>query len=40
MRVFPYFLPFHLKKDTVWVVAVAHAKRKPEYWISRAGELR
>lgn len=35
LKVFPYYLSYQLKGDTVWILAVAHGRRKPEYWISR-----
>ncbi len=35
LRVFPYYLPYIVRGDTLWVLAVAHSSRKPLYWISR-----
>jgi hypothetical protein len=35
LRVFPYYIPFVVRKQTLWVLATAHASRKPLYWISR-----
>jgi len=35
LRVFPYYIPYIIKGETVWVLAVAHGSRKPEYWVSR-----
>lgn len=32
---FPYVVYYQEKGDTIWVVAVAHGKRKPGYWLSR-----
>ena len=32
---FPYALVFLVREDEVRVVAVAHAKRRPGYWLSR-----
>jgi toxin ParE1/3/4 len=31
LRVFPYFIAYVLRGDVLWVVAVAHGQRKPEY---------
>jgi len=31
LRVFPYVI----RDDVIWIVAIAHAFRKPEYWIDR-----
>lgn len=33
---FPYLLPYAVKDTTVVILAVAHAKRRPGYWRSRA----
>lgn len=30
-----YGIVYTVVKDTMWIVAVAHAKRKPGYWIDR-----
>jgi plasmid stabilization system protein ParE len=35
LRVFPYYIPYIVRKETLWVLAVAHASRKPLYWIAR-----
>ena len=35
LSVFPYYLPFILRGDILWVLAVAHSSREPEYWIER-----
>ncbi len=32
---FPYFLIYSFTTDLLWVVAVAHARRRPGYWRSR-----
>jgi plasmid stabilization system protein ParE len=32
---FPYALVFLVREDEVRVLAVAHAKRRPGYWLSR-----
>ena len=35
LRVFPYYLPYFIWADAVWILAVAHGHRQPEYWIKR-----
>lgn len=35
LTVFPYYIPYILRAETLWVLAVAHSRRKPEYWIER-----
>jgi toxin ParE1/3/4 len=32
---FPYSVIFSIEQDHILVIAVAHAKRKPGYWLSR-----
>jgi toxin ParE1/3/4 len=36
LHIFPYYIPYIVRGSTLWVVAVAHARRRPEYWIKRA----
>jgi plasmid stabilization system protein ParE len=36
LRVFPYYIPFIARGSTLWILAVAHGSRKPDYWIHRA----
>jgi plasmid stabilization system protein ParE len=35
--VFPYAVIYLDQPDRVWIVAVAHAKRHPQYWRQRLG---
>lgn len=35
LKTFPFYLPFIIRVETIWVVAVAHESRRPQYWISR-----
>lgn len=35
LRVFPYYLAYVLRRDVLWVLAVAHASRRPGYWFLR-----
>ena len=37
LRVFPYYIPYVVRGETLWVLAVAHSSRKPLYWTSRGG---
>ncbi len=39
LRVFPYYIPYVVREQTLWVVAIAHASRRPLYWISRRGDV-
>jgi toxin ParE1/3/4 len=29
---FPYLIIYMERQDDIWIVAVAHAKRRPQYW--------
>ena len=35
LRVFPNYIPYIVRGSVLWVLAVAHKRRKPEYWIQR-----
>mgnify|MGYP001179656510 FL=1 len=35
LRVFPYFVAYVSRGDTVWVLAIGHVRRRPEYCIKR-----
>ena len=35
LKVFPYYLAYAIWKDTIWILAIAHSARRPEYWIDR-----
>ncbi len=39
LRIFPYYIPYITREQTLWVVAAAHAGRKPLYWISHRSEV-
>ncbi len=36
MRQFPFTLPYVVREDLVLVLAVAHVRRQPGYWLKRA----
>ena len=35
LKVFPYYVAYVIRDDILWVLAIAHAARRPEYWIGR-----
>jgi hypothetical protein len=35
LKVFPYYIAYIVRKDTLWILAIAHSHRKPEYWVKR-----
>ena len=36
LRVFPYYLAYAIWEEAIWILAIAHSARRPEYWIDRA----
>ena len=35
---FPYYIAYHIRAGEIFVVAIAHAKRRPGYWARRLKE--
>lgn len=35
LSVFPHYIAYLVRDDLIWVVAIAHGRRKPEFWINR-----
>ena len=35
LRRFPYSIQYEIHETNIWVAAVAHQKRKPDYWMHR-----
>ena len=35
VRGFPFLVVYRIRPDDVYIVAVAHAKRRPGYWMNR-----
>lgn len=35
LRVFRYFIAYAVLRDTIWILAFAHGRRRPEFWIAR-----
>ena len=35
LKVFPYYIAYMLHANVIWVLAIAHTARSPEYWIAR-----
>jgi plasmid stabilization system protein ParE len=40
LKVFPHYIVYVQLAGTIWVLAIAHAHREPEYWIDRKQNLR
>ncbi len=39
LKIFPYHIAYIIREDTLWVLAIAHSHRKPEYWIKRKSNI-
>ncbi len=37
LKIFPFYIAFSLEEHRIWVLAIAHAHRKPDYWKRRIG---
>ena len=35
LRAFPHYVAYIMRENTIWVVAIAHGHRRPEFWIDR-----
>lgn len=35
LKVFRYYIPYFVWNEAIWVLAIAHGSRRPEYWIKR-----
>ena len=34
-----YYIPYIVRGSTLWLLAVAHGSRQPEYWIERKKKI-
>lgn len=39
LKVFPYYMAYFILGDTTWILAFAHCRRRPEYWIGRKQQI-
>jgi plasmid stabilization system protein ParE len=35
LKVFRHYIAYFIWAETIWIVAVAHGHRRPEYWLPR-----
>jgi hypothetical protein len=35
LRAFPHFIAYIVRRDVIWIVAIAHGHRRPEFWRGR-----
>lgn len=39
LKIFPHYVAYMQMGETIWVLAIAHGHREPEYWIDRKREI-
>ena len=39
LRVFPYFISYIIRGQTIWILAIAHVHRKPLFWRDRISKI-
>jgi hypothetical protein len=39
LKIFPHYVAYVQMGETLWVLAIAHGHREPEYWVDRKQEL-
>jgi hypothetical protein len=35
LHFFPYYIAYIIRSNDLWILAIAHSHRLPEYWIER-----
>jgi hypothetical protein len=35
LRIFPYYIAYLIRGTKIWILAIAHIHREPEYWVER-----
>ena len=35
LHAFPHYIAYVIRGDTIWIVAIAHGYRRPEFWVHR-----
>jgi len=35
LKMFPYYIAYLIHSGIIWILAIAHSARRPEYWINR-----
>ncbi len=39
LKTFPYYIAYVVREDILWILAMTHGHRKPEYWIERKNKI-
>ena len=40
LKLFPYYISYIVRESVIWILALAHGHRRPEYWIDRPKTIR
>lgn len=35
LHAFPHYVAYVIRDETIWIVAIAHGYRRPEFWLKR-----
>jgi hypothetical protein len=39
LKVFPYYIAYIVRNEVLWILAIVHSHREPDYWISRKDKM-
>jgi len=39
LKTFPYYIAYMIHEEILWILAITHGHRSPEYWIMRKNEI-
>ncbi len=39
LKIFPYYIPYIIRNDELWILAIAHNHRRPGYWADRKQQV-
>ncbi len=39
LKIFRYYVAYAVREDTIWVLAIAHGHRQPEFWAERKSQM-
>src|SRR5258708_1035150 len=39
LKVFRYYIAYAVVNDVIWILAIAHGRRRPEFWAGRKSQI-
>ena len=39
LKIFRYYVAYAVREETIWVLAIAHGHRRPEFWTERKSQM-